>query len=929
MSGHKRLFKPSVMTLALVAAGLQTQPVLAADEEAKDIERIEVTTQRRTQSIQDVSATVQSFSGDQLQALAVNNDFQNLQNVVSGLHIAKQEGKVEVYLRGIGSSDSDFSSDPSVATHYNGVYLPRPRSIGPMFFDVERVEVNKGPQGTLRGRNATGGAINIISKRPEFDEFYGYAQVGLGNFDLRTTETVINMPLSDTLAVRAAIATDKHDSHYSNAYGDAVEAPGALDNAAYRLSLLWEPNDRFSAYILADKVDEEGTGYPGAFTGRALSAGYDVDELDDPWNQYFKTTGAQSNDIRGFATTLTYNFDRFSVEYNGSLRSYEFSNRNASREWQLGMVYPGSDAEASYQAYFRDDYPADGARANAFPQRLNMQDTFFQSEESSTITHELRFFSDDSGDLVWSAGAFYLKEEYDYVSWNLNDGAGYTVDCWFQEDTLCAFQDGLGGENRGDGSEVESKAVFGDITYKLSDKTRVLAGLRWSEDKKTANESNIKYMLMIPDALVEEYGLSVNKNTAPFVTGLTLGGNGVGLTAPGDRGALPTTICSGWDPCGDGYTADPYNLAYFLSGINFGNGDNLDDFLTQYADQVEVRVQSDFYTDDNPYASSSDVYEDDYIDWRLGIEHDLSKDHMLYATLSTGTRSGGINRPIVLASGEKLARSWEPEELLVYELGSKMSFEVGDYPVVLNTALFYYDYTDKVVQNLVSVPDPLPDDPERENSFVFSANSADASLLGLEIDGRMGLPYDLSLNWNFAYLDSEFKDSRVLDTRGGNNLVSIDGNRLPNTSKVNLNLKLSQFVELDWGALRSFDWTISASYRSSYYLTPYNNKGYAVDDSGNSYQIPLIEMTPGNNLALSDTGGESNGLFFSDEVDAYTQINLNAGFNFGRDEQFRVDAYINNVTEEVYSGKGFINESVNIRFLNSPRTWGVRFKAMF
>jgi iron complex outermembrane receptor protein len=169
-------FKLSYISIALISILNQTQTQAQEPNSASEVDMVEtiiVTTDRRMKSIQDVSATVQAFDAEDLSQLAVNNEFKNLQNIVSGLHIARQEGKFEVFIRGIGSSDSDFSSDPSVATHYNGVYLPRPRSIGPMFFDIERVEVNKGPQGTVRGRNATGGLINFISNRPEFDEFYG------------------------------------------------------------------------------------------------------------------------------------------------------------------------------------------------------------------------------------------------------------------------------------------------------------------------------------------------------------------------------------------------------------------------------------------------------------------------------------------------------------------------------------------------------------------------------------------------------------------------------------------------------------------------------------------------------------------------------------------------------------------------------------
>ncbi|MEM9257762.1 MAG: TonB-dependent receptor plug domain-containing protein, partial [Pseudomonadota bacterium] len=199
-TAHQRF--PRNMLAAAIAATAALP--LHAQEPADDrmIEEVIVTVNRIEQNLQDVAGTVQSFSADDLQSLGINTEFANLQYAVPGLQIAKQEGKLEIFLRGIGSSDSDFSSDPSIAVHYNGVYLPRPRGIGPLFFDSQRVEINKGPQGTVRGRNATGGTINIISNRPNFEEVEGYVQGGLGNFDDTQVEAVINVPITDTFAAR-------------------------------------------------------------------------------------------------------------------------------------------------------------------------------------------------------------------------------------------------------------------------------------------------------------------------------------------------------------------------------------------------------------------------------------------------------------------------------------------------------------------------------------------------------------------------------------------------------------------------------------------------------------------------------------------------------------------------------------------------------
>ena len=101
------------------------------------------------------------------------------------MNIANQEGNIEIYIRGVGSSNNTELGDPAAAPHINGIYIPRPRGMGTMFYDLERVEVNKGPQGTLYGRNAMAGTLNIITAKPRLDRFGGYVQFGGGNRDQR------------------------------------------------------------------------------------------------------------------------------------------------------------------------------------------------------------------------------------------------------------------------------------------------------------------------------------------------------------------------------------------------------------------------------------------------------------------------------------------------------------------------------------------------------------------------------------------------------------------------------------------------------------------------------------------------------------------------------------------------------------------------
>lgn len=907
-------FGLAVLASSGVAAAQET--AAPAQDSATQLDEVIVTTERRSQSIQDVAATVQAFTGEQLQQLGVNSDFRNLQYVVPGLQVTNQEGKLEVFLRGIGSTDSDFSSDPSIATHFNGVYLARPRGIGPLFFDAERVEVNKGPQGTLRGRNATGGSINIISNRPDFSDFYGHVQVGVGDYADRQAEAVVNLPITETLAVRGSVWTRRHDGLYSNAFpgaGDDFETPSSQDDIAGRLSIRWEPIEAFSANLLYSKAEVRSAGDPGAFSGRALSAGYDIDDLDDPWNQYFRKAGSYEGDLDTFLATLSYDFGGIGVEYNGSFNAVNAYNANASREWQLGQVYPGSDAEAA-----------------AVDPTWN--DTFFQAEDSESIGHELRIFSQGDGPLQWTAGAFYFKEEYSYLSWDV--GNGYCGDSdWFEAGTVSCWQNGLGGENRGDGSTVESLAFYADGSFALTDRFRIKAGIRQTTDEKRQNDSNAQYQFVFDESFLAAFGFNEFSD-------ITIGNEGFRLAAPGGRSPSDPVVCGEFYSLGDLQTngceggafdrnvQGVQNLAYFMGGVQqWGLGDTWDDFFNACAaaNACYAVIRSDL----RPDGVQSSSNKDDYLNWRVGFEYDLTPDRLLYGTISTGTRAGGINRPVTLGDGSSLNSTWRPEDLTAYEIGSKNVFDVNGLRVRANAALFYYDYTDKVIQNLVDVPIFVPGNPSATTQQVVSDNAAAATVLGVELDGDVGLPANFNVGWAVTWLDGTFDETSILDPRSNRRGINVEGNRLPNTSEWNINLRVSQEIPLQWRSAQSFDWTVNLLYRSDYFLSPFNNKGYDVV-GGVSQEVPLSAMPlPNNNGRLSAVGGPAGTNFYRDDVDGFVIVNANAGINFGDNGQYRFDAYVENATNQAFSGKGFINNSVNIRYLNAPRMYGVRLKAAF
>jgi iron complex outermembrane receptor protein len=198
------------------------------------LEEVIVTAARREQSVQTASLDISVVSGDTLARSGVAQAA-DLANVVPGLSISTGGSAVSTYLRGVGNYATDASAESAIAYSINGVYIARPSGIGSIFFDLERVEVLKGPQGTLYGRNATGGAINLITRQPT-QEFSGDVSVDVGNYDLHRFAGAVSGGVTDTLALRFAGQYTKHNGYLTDGYDDE-------DSRAGRLTALWKPND--------------------------------------------------------------------------------------------------------------------------------------------------------------------------------------------------------------------------------------------------------------------------------------------------------------------------------------------------------------------------------------------------------------------------------------------------------------------------------------------------------------------------------------------------------------------------------------------------------------------------------------------------------------------------------------------------------------
>jgi iron complex outermembrane receptor protein len=200
-------------TMALVGAitAATSSATLAADP-ALTLEEVLVTAQKRTTNIQETPIAITAISGDILETLGVT-DAADLLGKSPNLHIGKSGQNMEITIRGITSTNNLESGDPAAAFHVDGIYLGRPIAAATTFYDLERVEILNGPQGTLYGRNATAGSINVITNKP-VEEFQAALQLNVGNYDRIYTQGMLNIPVSDEFQMRAAYFSDDRDGYF-------------------------------------------------------------------------------------------------------------------------------------------------------------------------------------------------------------------------------------------------------------------------------------------------------------------------------------------------------------------------------------------------------------------------------------------------------------------------------------------------------------------------------------------------------------------------------------------------------------------------------------------------------------------------------------------------------------------------------------------
>jgi iron complex outermembrane receptor protein len=424
---------------AAPAAILLTGQVMA---QSGALEEVVVTAQKREQSLQETTLSVTALSADSINAFNVS-DITQLDGQMPSVRFMGGEGgngAINVVIRGVGTYNNQPNVDAAVAWNIDGTYISHHMAIPGILFDLERVELVRGPLGTLYGKNSNGGAINVVTAKPVLGEWDGYGQVGYGNYDQVDTEWMANIPLGEDAAVRIALASDYGDGYYE-------DGGSGSDNYAARVRLLFEPSDDFNLLATVEWSTMDGSGPslgycpPTAHTTFPACVGVE-------WKPY-QGLGLPGN----FALNGTDGPIGESPDWS------ERENWSAYLEWNYSWDFATLTSISNYHKYDRAEF--------------HVWDFFTYSpiHHNTYITQELRLASNPGSRFDWVIGAYIADEE--------SSGREH-----FGPISADLTRQVVNNYYGVDGGEVVTRAFFADVSIPFGERLRLNGGLRWTYERK-------------------------------------------------------------------------------------------------------------------------------------------------------------------------------------------------------------------------------------------------------------------------------------------------------------------------------------------------------------------------------------------------------------------------------------------------------------
>jgi iron complex outermembrane recepter protein len=820
----------SACTFAALPAHAQADAQGAAQTAGKPaqstdtIPEVQVTATRFTTSLLKTPVAVTAFSQDQLTRKGATN-IRDLANEIPNVTIdTGLDNGVQITIRGITSTNFTETGDPAVGFHVDGLYSPRPQGAQALMFDIDQLEVLRGPQGTLFGRNSTGGSINVITAKPDFNGNYGRVETDFGNYNKKQVNWVQNVVVNDKLALRGSFMRVRRDG-YADQHQDLSEAnvpsKGWIPNGvpdvdmrynhpvrpsdyytnqnewAARLQALLRVNKDLTLHAAYEHFQDSSAGY-AFFRDCAAGAGTRYACTNDDFYINVNVPGQTDMQIRTVRAGADWNLnDRTSVSYNFAIAD---QRRSQISDDDMGLQNAPSWADIA-------PFPntPDG-NWGTWP----LRDTWHRTADSRYLStvHELQL-KQQLGSLKYVTGLFWMHER-NRIDYEMTEAIQHP----FGDPGSVVYAQ----PNR----QIDSKALFGQADWSFAPKWTATLGARYSRDSKEDKGGKV-------------YGANWIGNPAYYR----------GLYDRGIPGTPGFEIHDGTDLTQQMGWAGGGPIAY----AGYANATNNDHKETWGK-----------------------------VTWRTGLQYQITPRQMMYASVSTGYKAGGFadkvdscNYHLCAATGkpgEPTFLPYGPETVTNYELGWKGRFL--DNRLSLSATAFYMRYKDMQLTGNYFVNQIIPDDgkpcpADQPKCDVYESwrtiNVGDTRIPGLELEWDYKPWHGARVGGGFAFIDTKVHgfynysdDYQCGDVRAefgvqpcpaiyngpdksllGRRLYDIDGNHLPNTPKYQVYLNFSQafdlpggyrltpYVKVNWRDkayfdLRNSDWAGIGRYQAAYAL---------------------------------------------------------------------------------------------------------------
>lgn len=468
--------KNMLLLMAAASAAASIQPVMA--QSGATLEEVVVTSRRYEENLQDAPVAVNAMTGDFLEEQGLDSVTEVLLNSPGASFTQFNKMQAEYGMRGVSSQTEGASGDSSVSTVIDNIVVSKDFMKNPAFFDMERVEIMRGPQGTAFGRNASSGLIHLISAKPS-DEYAAGITMDAGSDGLFGVEAFVTGALSDTTSGRLAVNLDSHDGYTTDTRtgGDL----GGEENFSIRGSLLMNPSDTVQVYLKAE-YNKDNDDTPAIRKGRDCSIPYQdkgASSVVGAPQPGWVDVGTFTDSCDPWETTIS---DR---SFSDFYLDRELTSLTAEVTWELD----NDIAVTSVTGYLEgeSEYMID---AHGGPNNSMFQNTLNDAE---MFSQELRIDNQASGDTMrWLVGAYFMSDEHSRFDQNIfytenaakgppGGGGGTAMGIpdpnggWFRPETR-DVKDGY--------SETDSMGLFAEATYDISDQLVLTAGLRYSKDEK-------------------------------------------------------------------------------------------------------------------------------------------------------------------------------------------------------------------------------------------------------------------------------------------------------------------------------------------------------------------------------------------------------------------------------------------------------------